>query len=105
AQLGRRDHLHGLGDLPRVSHAADASPNVEKVRHRIASLLPQLPQFSLLPWFFLCALCMRFDFGFAFDFQLPNSAGQTEIKNHKFLCRLCSSALKVLLLLTVTCGL
>ena len=26
AQLGRRDHLHGLGDLPRVFHAADAAP-------------------------------------------------------------------------------
>ena len=26
AQLGRRDHLHGLGDLPRVFHAADATP-------------------------------------------------------------------------------
>jgi hypothetical protein len=26
AELGRRDHLHGLGDLPRVFHAADATP-------------------------------------------------------------------------------
>ena len=26
AQLGRRDHLHGLGDLPRVLDTADASP-------------------------------------------------------------------------------
>ena len=26
AQLGRRDHLHGLGDLPRVLHTADAPP-------------------------------------------------------------------------------
>src|SRR5215472_17626578 len=33
AQLGRRDHLHGLGDLPRVSHAADAPPNIKKVCH------------------------------------------------------------------------
>jgi hypothetical protein len=33
AQLRRRDHLHGLGDLPRVDHAANAPPNVENVRH------------------------------------------------------------------------
>jgi hypothetical protein len=26
AQFRRRDHLHGLGDLPRVFHAADATP-------------------------------------------------------------------------------
>ena len=26
AQLGRRNHLHGLGDLPRVLHTADAPP-------------------------------------------------------------------------------
>ena len=26
AQLGRGDHFHGLGDLPRVFHAADATP-------------------------------------------------------------------------------
>ena len=26
AQLGRRNHLHGFGDLPRVPHAADATP-------------------------------------------------------------------------------
>jgi hypothetical protein len=26
AQTGSRDHLHGLGDLPRALHAADASP-------------------------------------------------------------------------------
>ncbi len=32
-QLGRRHHLHGLGDLPRVLHAADAPPNVAYVRH------------------------------------------------------------------------
>ena len=25
-ELGRRDHLHGLGDLPRVFHAADSAP-------------------------------------------------------------------------------
>jgi len=33
AQLGRRDHLHGLGDLPRVFHAADATPEIEYVSH------------------------------------------------------------------------
>ncbi len=32
-QLRRRDHLHGLGDLPRVGHAADAAPDIENVRH------------------------------------------------------------------------
>ena len=26
AQLGGRDHLHGLGDLPHVFHAANAAP-------------------------------------------------------------------------------
>ncbi len=26
AQLGGRDHLHGLGDLPRVLDTADATP-------------------------------------------------------------------------------
>ena len=31
AQTGGRDHLHGLGDLPRVLHTADATPEVEKV--------------------------------------------------------------------------
>jgi len=34
AQLGRRDHLHGLGDLARVFHAADATPKVEYICHR-----------------------------------------------------------------------
>src|SRR5262249_14681143 len=33
AQLGCRAHLHGLGDLPRVLHAADPAPDIEKVRH------------------------------------------------------------------------
>ncbi len=33
AQLGRRDHLHGLGDLPRVLDTADASPKIEYVCH------------------------------------------------------------------------
>src|SRR5579859_1819519 len=32
-ELGRRDHLHGLGDLPRVLHAADTAPDVEDVSH------------------------------------------------------------------------
>ena len=32
-QLRRRDHFHGLGDLPRVDHAADAPPDVENVGH------------------------------------------------------------------------
>jgi ABC-type transporter lipoprotein component MlaA len=27
-QLGCGDHLHGLGDLPRVAHAADSPPDV-----------------------------------------------------------------------------
>src|SRR5580700_3657785 len=33
AQLGRRDHLHGLGDLARVLHAADTTPKIEYVGH------------------------------------------------------------------------
>ena len=33
AQLGRRDHLHGLGNLPRVLHAADAPSEIEYVCH------------------------------------------------------------------------
>src|SRR5579872_6210070 len=33
AQLCRRNHLHGLGDLPRVFHAADTPPDVENVCH------------------------------------------------------------------------
>src|SRR5262249_45017424 len=33
AQLGRRDGLHRLGDLPRVDHAADTAPDVENVGH------------------------------------------------------------------------
>ena len=32
-QLGRRDHLHGLGNLARVLHAADSPPDVANVRH------------------------------------------------------------------------
>ena len=32
-QLGRRDHLHGLGDLLRVLHRADAPPDVDQARH------------------------------------------------------------------------
>ena len=32
-QLGRRDHLHGLGDLPRVLDTADATPKIEYVCH------------------------------------------------------------------------
>jgi hypothetical protein len=39
AQLGRRDHLHGLGDLPRVFHAADAAPEIEYVCHFSSSVL------------------------------------------------------------------
>ena len=41
-QLGRRNHLHGLGDLPRVLHAADASPNVEYVCHVVLRRSPSL---------------------------------------------------------------
>src|SRR5579863_5684000 len=33
AQLRRRDHLHGLGDLPRVNHAANAATDVENIGH------------------------------------------------------------------------
>ena len=33
AQPGRRDHLHGLGDLARVLYAADAPSKIEYVRH------------------------------------------------------------------------
>jgi hypothetical protein len=33
AQFRRRDGLHGLGDLPRVDHAADSAPDVENVGH------------------------------------------------------------------------
>src|SRR5229473_3212802 len=33
AQLGCRDHLHGLGDLPRVDHAANPPPYIENVCH------------------------------------------------------------------------
>ena len=33
AQLGRRDHLHGLGDLPRVFYTADAAAEIEDVCH------------------------------------------------------------------------
>src|SRR5713101_2023409 len=36
AQLGRRDHLHGLGDLARVSHAANAPPDVKNIWHESA---------------------------------------------------------------------
>src|SRR5271166_1132131 len=32
-QLGRRHHLHGLGDLARVFYAANAPPDVAYVRH------------------------------------------------------------------------
>src|SRR5260370_42078980 len=44
AQLRRGDGLHGLGDLPRVDHAADAAPDIEDVRHE--SVLSS--QFSVL---------------------------------------------------------
>ena len=37
AQLGRRDHLHGLGDLPRVFDATDAAPKIEYVCHNVSS--------------------------------------------------------------------
>src|ERR1019366_9132532 len=37
AQLRRGDGLHGLGDLPRVDHAADAAPDVENVCHKSAT--------------------------------------------------------------------
>ena len=35
AQLRRRDHLHGLGDLLRVLHRADAAPDVDQAGHRL----------------------------------------------------------------------
>ena len=41
AELGGRDHLHGLGNLPRALHAADTAPDIQNVRH-IRSLW-QLP--------------------------------------------------------------
>ena len=34
AKLGRRDGLHRLGDLPRVDHAADTTPDIENVGHK-----------------------------------------------------------------------
>ena len=43
AQLGRRDHLHGLGDLPRVFHAADATPEIEYVGHGFTLLRRPVP--------------------------------------------------------------
>ena len=33
AQLGRRDHLHGLGDLLRVLDRPDAPPDVDQTGH------------------------------------------------------------------------
>ncbi len=33
AQLGGRNHLHGLGDLLRIPHRADAPPDVDQARH------------------------------------------------------------------------
>src|SRR5580698_3428802 len=41
-EFGRRDHFHGLGDLPRVGHAADTAPNVENVGHVLLSAETQL---------------------------------------------------------------
>jgi hypothetical protein len=35
AQLGRRDHLHGLGDLLRVLDRADAPPDIDQARHAV----------------------------------------------------------------------
>jgi hypothetical protein len=51
AQLGRRDRLHGLGDLPRVDHTANAAPDVENVCHCQSSATSnQKPEtISLLP--------------------------------------------------------
>src|SRR6185369_10467717 len=46
-QLGRRDHLHGLGDLLRVLHAADAAADVDEGRH--GSLVTVLAQAAALP--------------------------------------------------------
>jgi len=43
AQLGRRDHLHGLGDLLRVLDRADAPPDVDQARHA------PVPRFSDRP--------------------------------------------------------
>src|SRR5690242_16493592 len=37
AQFGRGDHLHGLGDLPRVDHAADTPADVENVCQAVLS--------------------------------------------------------------------
>src|ERR1700687_4764177 len=48
AELGSRDHLHGLGDLPRALHAADTAPDIENVSHfrspwvAALSAMPQL---------------------------------------------------------------
>jgi len=33
AQLGRRHHLHGLGDLLRVLDAADPAPDIDRAGH------------------------------------------------------------------------
>src|ERR1019366_8345356 len=45
AQLRRGDGLHGLGDLPRVDHAADAAPDVENVCHKsVASCQYPVPR-------------------------------------------------------------
>jgi len=38
AQLGGRDHFHGLGDLPRVDYAANAPFDVENVGHELGRL-------------------------------------------------------------------
>src|SRR2546428_8097909 len=39
AQLRRRDHLHGLGDLLRRFHGADAPPDIDQRRHLVRSNL------------------------------------------------------------------
>ena len=45
AQLRRRDHLHGFGDLLRRFHRADAAAEVKQRRHR----LRRFPRSELLP--------------------------------------------------------
>src|SRR5580700_2394376 len=42
AQLSCRDHFHGLGDLPRVDHAANAASDVENICHKSVACV-QLP--------------------------------------------------------------
>src|SRR5260370_11127315 len=82
AQLRRRDGLHGLGDLPRIDHAADAAPDVEDVCHKsVASRWLLVVRCSLFaPRYWVLAAVSQTSVRFLWHYRISSNASPSMVK-------------------------